>query len=116
MTVAAGLRCPIMPSGSSRRGSSADASASARLTRWASPPDSESALRSAKRTMFRRLKSRKRGASPGGTVEPSPAQRQLNVANHGRGEQSGALRRIADPPPDVGAGVRDRLAVDLACV
>ena len=76
------------------------ASARARLTRCASPPESESALRFGEARDAQALeRSVGRGALPRRPVDPSPAQRQLDVANHARREQPRPLGRVADAAP-----------------
>ena len=59
------------------------------------------------------LERREGGASAARAVEAPPAQWQLHVADHGRGQEPGTLRRVTDPAPEVEVGVVYRHAIDL---
>ena len=89
------------------------ARARARLTRCASPPESVGALRFANSATPSRSSAAWAARMRGRPVEPTPAQRQLDVPDHAGREQARSLCRVADAAPKVQIGARDRRAVHL---
>ena len=96
---------------SSSRGSIARARA--RLTRCASPPESERAFRSARPATPMRSRAASATALRARASMPRQRKRKLDVANHAGGEQPRTLRCVADVAPGLDVGVGDWYPVYL---